>query len=53
MQHAQRVRSLLMAALVAVGGCTASGPQQQQIVALAYPFMTEAKLPQATSTPLN
>lgn len=29
------------------------GPQQQQIVALAYPFMTEAKLPQATSTPLN
>ena len=27
--------------------------EQQQIVALAYPFMTEAKLPQATSTPLN
>ena len=34
MQHAQRVRSLLMAALVAVGGCTASGSPQQQIMKL-------------------
>ena len=34
MQHAQRVRSLLMAALVAVGGCTASGSPPQQIIKL-------------------
>lgn len=34
MQHAQRVRSLLMAALVAMGGCTASGSPQQQIMKL-------------------
>nr|HPH26318.1 hypothetical protein [Pseudomonadota bacterium] len=34
MQHVQRVRSLLMAALVAVGGCTASGSPQQQIMKL-------------------
>lgn len=29
------------------------GPQQQQIVALAYPFMAEAKLPAATQVPLD
>lgn len=27
------------------------GPQQQQVVALAYPFIAEAKLPAASSTP--
>ena len=39
MQHAQRVRSLLMAALFAVGGCTASGSQPQQI--MKFPLSPE------------
>jgi len=29
------------------------GPAQQQIVSFAYPFIAEAKLPAATSKPLD